>query len=137
MYGLEHHGIGNVGDIHWNPSTPALYEQIVRRREGTIAHLGPVVVRTGSYTGRSPNDKFIVREPSSEDKIGWGSQNLPFEESTFDALYYRLLAYLQGKDIFVQDCYAGADPDYRVPHSYHHGRRLAQSLCQEHVYPDP
>ena len=114
-YGLEQHGIRNVGTIHWNPSTPVLYEEVVRRREGFIAHLGPLVVRTGHHTGRSPNDKFIVREPSSADKVWWGKVNRPFEPDRFDALHLRLLAYLQGKDIFVQDCYAGADPQYQVP----------------------
>ncbi len=114
-HGLEQHGIKNVGSVYWNPSTPVLYEEVVRRREGFIAHLGPMVVRTGQHTGRSPNDKFIVREPSSEDKIWWGKVNRAFEPKRFDALHLRLLAYLQGKDIFVQDCYAGADPKYQVP----------------------
>ena len=68
-YGLENHGIVNVNDIYWNLSTPALYEEAVRRREGLVAHLGPLIVRTGHHTGRSPNDKFIVREPSSQDNI--------------------------------------------------------------------
>src|SRR5260370_442527 len=60
-YGLEHHGIKNTLSVGWNLATPALYEEIVRRREGMIAHDGPVVVRTGKYTGRSPKDKFIAR----------------------------------------------------------------------------
>lgn len=114
-YGLEHHGIKNIGSVFWNPSTPVLYEEIVRRREGFIGHLGPLVVRTGHHTGRSPNDKFIVREPSSQDKVWWGKVNRPFEPERFDGLYHRLLAYLQGKDIFVQDCHAGADPKYQIP----------------------
>ena len=114
-YGLEQHGIRNVGTVYWNPSTPVLYEEVVRRREGFVAHLGPLVVRTGHHTGRAPNDKFIVREPSSQDKIWWGKVNRTFDPSRFDALYLRLLAYLQGKDIFLQDCYAGADPKYQVP----------------------
>jgi phosphoenolpyruvate carboxykinase (ATP) len=114
-HGLEQHGIRNVGTVYWNPSTPVLYEEVVRRREGFIAHLGPLVVRTGHHTGRSPNDKFIVREPSSEDKVWWGKVNRPFEPNRFDALCLRLLAYLQGKDIFVQDCYAGADSKYQIP----------------------
>ncbi|MGA3084567.1 MAG: phosphoenolpyruvate carboxykinase (ATP) [Thermodesulfobacteriota bacterium] len=114
-YGLDHHGIKNVGRVFWNPPTPVLYEEIVRRREGVIAHLGPIVVRTGHYTGRSPNDKRIVREKTSEKKIWWGPVNIPMEPEKFDILYFRLLAYLQGKDVFVQDCYAGADPKYQVP----------------------
>src|SRR3990170_4923702 len=98
---LETYGIKNIGNIHWNLSTPALYEEVVRRREGVIAHLGPLVVRTGHYTGRSPNDKFIVEEASSKDKIWWGKVNKQFEEEKFNLLYYRLLAYLQGEDVFI------------------------------------
>ncbi|KPK95687.1 phosphoenolpyruvate carboxykinase [ATP] [bacterium SM23_31] len=115
QYGLEHHGLTNLGNVYWNLSTPALYEEIVRRREGHVAHLGPIIVRTGHHTGRSPNDKFIVKEPGSEGKIWWGKVNHPFDPEKFDALHKRLLSYFEGKDIFVQDCYAGADPDYRVP----------------------
>ena len=114
-YGLEHHGFQNIGNVYWNPSTPTLYEEIVRRREGLVSHLGPIVVRTGHHTGRSPDDKFTVKEPSSEEKIWWGTVNKPFEPAKFDVLYSRLLGYLQGRDIFVQDCYAGADPEHQIP----------------------
>ena len=114
-FGLDNYGITNFGNVYRNLPTSALYEEIVRRREGLIAHLGPVVVRTGHHTGRSPEDKFIVREKSSQDKIWWSTANKPFEPARFDSLYNRLLAYLQGKDIFIQDCYAGADSRYCIP----------------------
>ncbi len=114
-HGLEHHGFRNTGRVHWTPCTPALYESIVRRQEATLAHLGPIVVRTGDHTGRSPNDKFIVHEPSTSDHIWWGKVNKEFDEGHFTSLYNRLLAYIQGKEIFVQDCCVGADPDYRLP----------------------
>jgi phosphoenolpyruvate carboxykinase (ATP) len=114
-YGLEQHGIRNVNTAYWNLTTSALYEEAVRRREGIIAHRGPLVVRTGHHTGRSPNDKFIVKEPSSADKIWWGSINRSFAPEKFDALYHRVLAYLQGKDIFIQDCLVNADPQYQLP----------------------
>ncbi len=114
-YGLENHGIKNVNSVYWNLSTPALYEEAIRRREGRLAHLGPLVVRTGQHTGRAPNDKFIVHEPTSEDKVWWGKVNRPMEPANFETLYRRLLAYLQGRDVFVQDCFAGADLQYRVP----------------------
>jgi phosphoenolpyruvate carboxykinase (ATP) len=114
-YGLDNHGIKNVNFVYWNLASAMLYEEIIRRREGRLAHLGPIVVRTGEHTGRAPNDKFIVREPSSEDKIWWGPINKSMEPEKFTALYHRLLAYLQGKDLFVQDCFAGADKQYRVP----------------------
>jgi phosphoenolpyruvate carboxykinase (ATP) len=65
-FGLEHHGIRNVREVYWNLATPRLYEEAISRREARLAHFGPLTVRTGSHTGRSPNDKFIVREPSSK-----------------------------------------------------------------------
>jgi phosphoenolpyruvate carboxykinase (ATP) len=111
---LSSFGITNVGSVFHNLSTPTLYEEAIRRREGAVGHLGPLVVRTGQYTGRSANDKFIVREPSSEDKIWWGEHNKPFDPEHFELLKIRLQAYLQGRDVFVQDCYTGADPEYRL-----------------------
>jgi len=113
--GLDAHGLSHLGRVYWNLNTPVLYEEAVKRDEGHIAHLGPFVVRTGSYTGRSPNDKFLVEEPTSKDKIWWGEINRPFDANKFEGLFGRLQAYLQGRDIFVQDCYAGADEEYRLP----------------------
>ncbi len=111
---LSYLGITNPASVQRNLSTPALYEEAIKRREGLVSHLGPLVVRTGQYTGRSANDKFVVREPSTEDRIWWGPYNKSIEPETFERLRARLLAYLQGRDIFVQDCYAGADPEYRL-----------------------
>lgn len=113
--GLDAHGITNVTHIYWNLPTPALYEEAIHRHEGIMSHLGPLVVRTGHHTGRSPNDKFTVREASSAEHIWWDSVNQPFEQDCFDAMHKRLGSYLQLKDVFVQDCWAGADPDYRLP----------------------
>jgi phosphoenolpyruvate carboxykinase (ATP) len=114
MQDLSYLGIHNVGRVHHNLSTPALYEEAIRRREGWISHLGPLVVRTGQYTGRSAEDKFVVREPESEGRIWWGKHNRPIEPERFAQLKMRLQAYLQGREVFVQDCYAGADPEYRL-----------------------
>jgi phosphoenolpyruvate carboxykinase (ATP) len=113
--GLERHGITNVPRVYWNLGVPALYEEAVRRREGSMAADGPLVCRTGQHTGRSPNDKFIVREPSSEGKIWWSKVNRPVDPQAFDLLHQRMLNYVEGKELFVQDCYAGADPRYRLP----------------------
>ena len=115
QYGVENHGIKNPGTVYWNLSTPMLYEQAVRRREGVITHLGPLVVHTGDHTGRSPNDKFIVREPGSQDEIWWGKVNRPISQEKFDALHRKMLAYIQNRDIFVFDGYVGADPKYCMP----------------------
>ncbi len=112
---LDYLGLRNLNNVYWNLTTPILYEQIIRRREGLLSHLGPVVVRTGSFTGRSPNDKFIVKEPTSEHEIWWGDVNRPFSEEKFNQIWYRMQAYLQGNDIFVQDCYVGADEKHRIP----------------------
>lgn len=108
-------GLENLGHAYWNLPTPALYEESIRRYEASLSHLGPLVMRTGQYTGRLPKDKFLVREASSENKIAWGKINRPLAAEKFDALKYRLCAYLQGKDVFIEDCYAGADEKYRLP----------------------
>jgi phosphoenolpyruvate carboxykinase (ATP) len=113
--GLDAHDLTNLKNIYWNLSTPALYEEALKRNEGTVAHLGPLVVRTGQFTGRSPNDKFVVDEPSSHDYIWWGKVNRPIAADRFDELRRRMASYLQLKDVFVQDCWCGADPDYRMP----------------------
>ncbi len=113
--GLEEHGIGNVNLIFWTSPTPVLYELIVRRGEGLITHMGAVAVKTGHYTGRAANEKFIVDEPTCHDHINWGKVNRPFDPAKFDALYHRMVAFLHGKDLFVQDCFAGASPDHRLP----------------------
>jgi phosphoenolpyruvate carboxykinase (ATP) len=112
---LEYLGLQNLGTVHWNLSTPRLYEEVVRNREGWISHLGPLVAHTGQHTGRSANDKFIVKEPSSEKKIAWGKVNRPMDPVKFDGLHAKLTAYFQNRDVYVQDLYAGADVRYRLP----------------------
>jgi phosphoenolpyruvate carboxykinase (ATP) len=114
-HGLEALGIVRSGRVHWNLSPAALYEEALRRGEATLAADGPLVARTGHHTGRSPNDKFVVREPSSEQHVHWGSVNRPIEEASFDALHRDMMVYLQEKDLFVLDAWAGADPKYRLP----------------------
>ena len=115
VYGLQNHGLLNNGRVYWNLPTAALYEEAVFRGEGRAAHLGPLVVNTGKHTARAAADKFVVREQSTENHVWWGDYNRPYSGEKFSALHTRMLAYLQGRDLFVQDCYAGADPDYRLP----------------------
>ncbi len=107
-------GIHDSGTIYWNAPTSILYEHAVRRGEGQIAHLGPLVVSTGRFTGRTPKDKFIVSESPSDEKIWWDG-NKKFSAEKFDALHARLTEYLKGREIYVQDCYAGADEQHRLP----------------------
>ncbi len=114
-HSLDNHGLYNLNTIYWNLPTPAIYEQALRAREGVLSHMGPLVVRTGHHTGRSANDKFVVEEPGSKEHIWWGEVNRPIDEAHFDLVHHRLASYLQMKDVYVQDCYVGADPHYRMP----------------------
>ena len=113
--GLEHAGILRSGPVHWNLSTAALCEAAIRLEEGLLAAGGPLVCRTGQHTGRSPNDKFFVREASSEKHIHWGEVNRPVDAAKFDVLHRDMLAYLQNRELFVLDAWVGADPQYRLP----------------------
>src|SRR3954462_11897785 len=111
---LDREGI-RTDRVKWNLSAAALYEEAIRKQEGVIAAEGPLVCRTGSHTGRSPNDKFVVREPSSEQHIPWGNVNRPIDEASFDALHRDMMAHVQDKDLFVLDAWAGTDPKFRLP----------------------
>jgi len=114
-YGLEHHGIRHPNQVYWNLRSSALVEHAIRRHEGLLTSNGALVVHTGQYTGRSPNDKFIVEASPSREHIAWGPVNRPFPQERFDALHARMMTSLRGSDLFVQDCLAGADPRYRMP----------------------
>lgn len=113
-FGIDNHGLAGVAAAHWNHAEASLYESAILRGEGRVGLGGALVVETGQHTGRSASDKFIVKEPSSADAISWGSINKPMGPESFSGLHRRMLAYLQGRDIFVQDCWAGADPRYRL-----------------------
>ena len=103
------------GKIHRNVPVPQLYEEAIRRREGRLSSGGALSCTTGEHTGRSPHDKFLVREPATEGEIWWGPVNRPIEEAQFDAVARDVAAYLSGREVFVQDCFGGADPEYRLP----------------------
>jgi phosphoenolpyruvate carboxykinase (ATP) len=111
---LGGHGIEPSGRVHANPTTALLYSHALRRGEGALAEGGPLVVDTGEHTGRSPNDKFIVREPGSEDRIWWGKVNQDLDEARFEGLREKVVAYLEGEDLYVVDAFAGADPEHRL-----------------------
>lgn len=114
-FNLSNHGIGNLRLAYWNLTTEALYEEAIFRGEGATSIGGPFIAHTGKHTARSANDKFVVRHSDSENNIWWGTYNRPFTPEKFEALYDRLLGYLQGRDVFVQDAHAGADEQYRLP----------------------
>jgi phosphoenolpyruvate carboxykinase (ATP) len=108
-------GITKPGKVHWNLGVSALYEEAIRRGEGTLTADGSIVCITSPHTGRSPNDKFVVKEASSEANVDWGKVNRPIDPAKFDALHARMMKALEGQELFVQDVYAGADPAYRLP----------------------
>ena len=114
-YELANHGIKGATRVYWNLTTPELYEEIARRNEGVLSDKGALIVDTGEHTGRAAKDKAIVEEPSSQDKVFWGELNKEFSQARFNALKERMLAYGSGRDLFVQDTFAGANPSYRLP----------------------
>jgi len=114
-YNLSQQGVGNLRLAYWNLPTEALVEEASFRGEGAITAGGAYVANTGKHTARSANDKFVVRHVDSENNIWWGVYNRPFAQEKFEVVYDRLLGFLQGRDTFVQDVYAGADDAYRLP----------------------
>lgn len=114
-YNLSNNGIGNLRLAYWNLPTEALVEEATFRNEGAVVAGGAYAANTGKHTARSANDKFVVRHTDSENNIWWGVYNRPFSQDKFEVLYDRMLGFLQGRDIFVQDVYAGADETYRLP----------------------
>lgn len=115
-HGLEQQGLSNLARIYWNLTPAALIEQIVNRKEAVISSSGAVVVNTGRHTGRSPADKYIVdhRKPYDRD-IWWGKVNQPLSSNAFNLLLSKARAYLQGRDVFVQDLRVCSHPDYQMP----------------------
>jgi phosphoenolpyruvate carboxykinase (ATP) len=111
--GLERHGLSRTGAQHWNLGRAALYEATVCRSEGFISRSGALIVNTGKYTGRSPKDKFFVRDSTCDEHVWWGDVNRPFE-GEFDLLHRRVLAHLAERDLFVQDLFCGATPQHRL-----------------------
>jgi phosphoenolpyruvate carboxykinase (ATP) len=113
--GLEAQGLRPSGSIHWNLIPPELVQEAIRRGEGDLADMGPFVAVTAPHTGRSPNDKFTVREPSTEKDVWWGKVNVPFEPDRFETLLGDVRRHLDSlPELFVQDLYAGADTAHRV-----------------------
>jgi phosphoenolpyruvate carboxykinase (ATP) len=113
-FGLENQGLTHLKRVYWNLPTDALYEEFVFRGEGTIVNNGPMAVNTGKWSARAANDKFVVQEPDSAEDVWWGEYNRPVTPEKFYGLYTRMQAYLQGEEVFVQDCYAGNDDEHRL-----------------------
>src|SRR5262245_53421666 len=112
---LSGHGLQPTGEIYRNPTTATLYTHALERNEAVLAEGGPLVVDTGAHTGRSPNDKFVVREPGSEGRIWWGDVNSGLAETRFLGLREKVVAHLEhAESIYVIDSFAGADPGHRI-----------------------
>jgi phosphoenolpyruvate carboxykinase (ATP) len=117
--GLTRQGLTPTGEVHWNLVAPELVQHAVRRGEGDLAHMGPFVANTTPHTGRSPNDKFVVREPGSEADVDWGKVNQPFPPEKFELLLADVRVYLDEQpEVFVQDLYCGADARLRLSCRY-------------------
>jgi phosphoenolpyruvate carboxykinase (ATP) len=113
-FGLDKHGIEGVRTAYWNLPPSRLVEMAVQRGEALLGAGGALVCETGPHTGRSPNDKFLVKDPSIDGDVWWGDVNRPFEREKLEAIRARALEFLKEKDVFVFDGYAGADPRYRI-----------------------
>lgn len=103
-----------VGIAHWNLSPEVLTEQTVALGQGELSDTGALSVSTGKFTGRSPKDKFTVKDAITEHSVDWGDVNIPFDSAAFDKLYDKMCAYLEGKEVWVRDAYACADPKFRL-----------------------
>ncbi len=114
-YGVENQGIQEAKNVYWNLPSSKLIEIAIKNGQGKLTVNGALVVSTGTYTGRSPKDKYFVEEPSSKDNIWWGKVNVPIGEEVFDALHKEVTGYLADKDIYVLDTLCGADPEHRLP----------------------
>lgn len=111
---LANLGLGNVAAAYWNLNSAELVEETINRGEGVLTDTGALAVDTGEFTGRSPKDKFAVLDEKTKDSVWWGDVNFKFDPEKFDRLYSRVTAYLSGKEVYVRDAYACADPRYRL-----------------------
>ncbi|MGI9543861.1 MAG: phosphoenolpyruvate carboxykinase (ATP), partial [Cyclobacteriaceae bacterium] len=112
--GLENLGIEEAGKVFWNLTPAELVEHAVNNKEGYLSDTGALMCNTGAFTGRSPKDRFIVKDELTSDSVWWGDINIPFASEKFDLLYDKVVASLKGKTLYVRDAYAGADKTYRL-----------------------
>jgi phosphoenolpyruvate carboxykinase (ATP) len=111
---LTRHGFNPKGRVYWNEPPARLIEQAVHRNEGLLTAHGAFVGITTPHTGRSPNDKFVVRESGTEGEVWWGNVNVAFDGDRFTALRQQVLDHLSAQELFARDVWAGTDPKYRI-----------------------
>ncbi len=121
-------GIINPAAVHHNMSVTQLTQKAIARGEGVLSETGALSVMTGKYTGRSPEDRFVVDEPSIHDQIDWGKVNVPMQPAVFDGILRRMTAYLQNRELFVFDGFGGADPKHRI------GVRVINELASQNMF---
>jgi phosphoenolpyruvate carboxykinase (ATP) len=114
VHGLEETGVNCKSNVYWNLPIPELVEQTLKREEGVLADNGSLCVRTGEFTGRSPKDKFAVKDADTEHLVWWGEVNNPFSRENFDKLKAKVLTHLGQRELWVRDVYAGADTRHRI-----------------------
>ncbi|TAE48162.1 MAG: phosphoenolpyruvate carboxykinase (ATP), partial [Cytophagales bacterium] len=112
--GIETSGIESAKQIFWNLTPAELTEHALLNKEGVLAENGALMCDTGKFTGRSPKDKFVVKDENTEGTVWWGDINFPFTPENFDALEAKMLAFIKDKTLYVRDAYAGEHPDYRL-----------------------
>ena len=110
---LEDYGI-KASKINYQLTSQELHEETLAKGQGKETNTGALAINTGEFTGRSPKDRFIVKDEVTADRVWWSKINIPFEADKFDALYDRVVAYLNGSEVYVRDCYACADINYKL-----------------------
>ncbi len=113
-HGVENHGLKNLHQIFWNLTAPDIIEHAVRNREGFLTETGALMCDTGKFTGRAPKDKFLVMDDTSRDTVWWGNINVAFDSEKFDELEAQMVKYLEGRNVYVRDLYAGAGEKYGI-----------------------
>ena len=112
---LKSIGLDRVANAYWNLTPSELVEESIILGQGTLTSKGALAIDTGEFTGRSPQDRFIVSDAITRDTVWWGDINKPFDSEAFDRLYHRMAAYLAGRDVYVRDAFACADMAHRLP----------------------
>ncbi|MFC6223885.1 phosphoenolpyruvate carboxykinase (ATP) [Hymenobacter artigasi] len=111
---LQALGFENTATVHLNPTPAELIEYALRNGEGHLTDTGALMADTGKFTGRSPKDRFVVKDANTENSVWWGDINIPFDTDKFDQLHQKMVAYLADKELYVREAYAGANPDYQL-----------------------